>query len=240
VTALRVPCTELAEGPRDLPAEASRYVARVHRKTVGDTLVLVDGATELEADARIVALEDGRVHVLLGPPRPSRQVARRAIVLVQALAKGDKLDAIVRDATELGVTRIVPVETARTVVKLGARGHERVERWRRIAREAARQSLRGDEPVIDPPTELDAALALAADVKIVLAPTAAQPLGALLRRSGSLALLVGPEGGLDPDELARAAAHGWEGASFGPFVLRTETVAAAVLGAIAILGDEGR
>ena len=235
---LRVPVAALEAGERELGDEAARYVARVHRAAIGDAILLVDGAARREADARVIAIEGARVRVLAEAPRASTRVARREVVLLQAIGKGDKFDAIVRDATELGATRIVPVESARTIVKLGARAGERVERWRRVAREAARQSLRGDEPTIDPPTSLDDALALACDAKLALAPEAARGVGTALGGRGSIAILVGPEGGLDPRELERAAAAGWVIASLGPFVLRTETVAAAVLGAIAIAATE--
>ena len=241
VTALRVPVAALSSGEHTLDDEPSRYVARVHRSAEGDRLVLFDGAARLEADARIVAIEEGRVRVSVDAPRAASRVARREVTLVQAIGKGDKLDAIVRDATELGVTRIVPVETARTIVRLGAKGPERAERWRRIAREAARQCLRGDVPAVDDPCPLGRALAIDATLKLALAPggsAAATHLRAI-SETASIALLVGPEGGLTDDELAEAEQAGWARASLGAFVLRTETVAAAMLGAIAIL-DGGR
>lgn len=234
---LRVPVPGLAAGGRfALPREAARYVARVHRGRVGDKLLLFDAGKE--AAARLVALEGDDVIVEAEAPVGAAVVATREVVLVQAIGKGDKMDAVVRDATELGATRVVPVETQRGVVKLGARAGARVERWRAIAREAARQSGRADAPAIDEPCSLSRALAdVHADTRIALAPTGAARAADVLLGARSIALLVGPEGGLADDELAEAERAGWQAASLGPFVLRTETVAAAVLGAILILGE---
>ena len=145
----RAPIEGLATGERTLDAEAARYLARVLRLEAGDAFVAFDPKTAKEADARIVSIDHGIVTVAVGEVRSARVVAPREATVIQGLAKGEKCDAIVRDATELGATRIVFAETARSVVKLeGDRARERLLRWEKIAAEAARQSLRGDAPVI--------------------------------------------------------------------------------------------
>jgi 16S rRNA (uracil1498-N3)-methyltransferase len=122
----------------------------------------------------------------------------------------------------------------------GARGLAR-DRGERIAEQAARQCGRGDTTIVQGPCDWADALALAAscDVRFVLDPHASEPLGGHLplavANDASIALAIGPEGGLAESELALAADLGWISASMGPFVLRTETVAAAVLGAIRVL-----
>ena len=132
------------------------------------------------------------------------------------------------------------MESARTIVKLGERAGSRVARWRKIADEAARQCGRGDRLAVNDPTSLEDALDRSRDdLRLILSPRATERAGALLRSLGdeSVAVLVGPEGGFDDRELDRAVARGFYAVSLGSLVLRTETVAAAILGAIAILDD---
>lgn len=157
--------------------------------------------------------------------------------------QGDKCDAVVRDATELGATRIVVVQTERSVVRLdAARASDRRARWTRIAQEAARQCGRSDAPAIEPVAAWTEALARvepAAAARFCLWERAVAPLGPALvdalARGGPLAFACGPEGGLEAGEVERAAAAGWTIASLGRLTLRTETVAAAVLGAVVVL-----
>jgi 16S rRNA (uracil1498-N3)-methyltransferase len=135
-----------------------------------------------------------------------------------APTKGDRPERVTRTLTELGVDRIVPIRSARSVVRWeGPRGDRTVERLRRVAREAAAQCRRPWLPEVSPPTDLDA-LAVRTGVPICLA----QPGG----RAPSLdppGLTVGPEGGWDADELARYG----PGVGLGPTVLRAETAAVA-------------
>src|SRR5690606_38061840 len=87
--------------------------------------------------------------VKIGPLRPAEVVAGAGLVLVYALAKGDKVDDVVRDATELGTTRVIVTRTERAVVKMtGERAKDKLDRWRRIAEQAARQCGRADPPSI--------------------------------------------------------------------------------------------
>lgn len=227
---IRVPMSELAAGERDLDARQSRYVARVHRLARGDAFVAFDPERSLECDAEL--LSPGRVR--LGAVRPARAAAR-AIAWFQGLPKGDKADAIVRDATELGATRVVFVHTARVVARPPP---ARVERWTRIAREAARQCGRGDAPVV----ALEEGWARALDAaneatKICLDPGGASLRQTLDRAGPSLAFAAGPEGGLTHEELATAEARGFIRCRLGEFVLRAETAAAAALGAAALYAD---
>lgn len=233
-----------------LDEKASRYVARVHRVGVGQSLLLFDPAAAREAEATVLALGPRGVLCLVRDVRAASRPAR-AVTLLQGLGKGDKLDAIVRDATELGATRVLGVETARSVVRLAGshqrpreRGTERLARWRRIAAEAARQCGRGDAPEIGGPLSLAEALAAIEDehaLKLCLWERATDPIGPHLRTLGPhtpLIVLVGPEGGLEDGEAASAEAAGFVSVSLGPFILRTETVAAAVLGAALLLSKD--
>ncbi len=241
---VRAPIANLEAGERDLADAPSHYLARVLRLGAGSRFVAFDPAGATEADAEIVSVEGGRTRVRLSAPRPATVMATREIAWIHALSKGDKLDDIVRDATELGATRVVVAEATRSVVHLdAARAAARRARWNKIALEAARQSGRGDPPKISGPMPWSEALvAVPADAaRFCLHPGDGPPLAPYLllalEGGGPIAFAAGPEGGLTEDEVARAEAAGYVRVSLGPFVLRTETVAAAVLGACRILAS---
>jgi len=239
---VRAPIPNLDAGERDLGPAPSHYLGRVLRLAVGARFVAFDPAAAVEADAEILSMETGRTRVRLSAPRPAKVIATREIAWIHALSKGDKLDDIVRDATELGATHLVVADALRSVVHLdAARATARRERWAKIAREAARQCGRGDPPAISGPLPWAEALAAApqAAARFCLHTGEAPPLAAglldALAGGLPLAFAVGPEGGLTDDEVACAEQAGFARASLGPFVLRTETVPAAVLGACRIL-----
>ena len=238
----RAPVGDLAGNRRvTLDASTSRYLGRVLRLAEGDAFVAFDPRAAVEADARVVGSSRGALVVEIGDLRSANVTAPRRITLVQSLAKGEKCDAIVRDATELGATSIVFAATARTVVDLKpSRATERLARWERIALEAARQCLRGDVPTIATSTWADSMRANASDACFVLHPDARANSAAALRSAladpdRGLAFAVGPEGGLSSEELEIAEKEGWTAISLGPIVLRTETVAATLLGAARVL-----
>lgn len=239
---LRVPFSPLAEGEVVLDEASSRYVARVHRLDVGASLVLFDPETRTEADARVteVAANTARargVRCAVFGVRPATAVPTSHVTLVQGLGKGDKPEQVVRDATALGASRLVFAQSARSVVIAGERGNAKRRRWHAVAAQSARQSGRGDVPIIDGPMPLKEALGalLGVDCRLCLAPGGATTLGHALslRPSGaSLAVLIGPEGGFEDAELDSVREAGFSVVSFGGLVLRTETAAVAALGAI--------
>jgi 16S rRNA (uracil1498-N3)-methyltransferase len=236
---IRAPVPGLSQGERRLEGALAHYLVRVLRLRAGDAFVAFDPASAAEADATTVWADDDAITVRFGPLRPGAARTTRDVTWIQGLAKGDKVDAVVRDATELGATRIVVALTRRSVVKLDAsRAAERQARWARIAQEAARQCGRADTPRVEAPCAWSDALVLAAGApsRFVLWERATDPLGPALlgASSGALAFACGPEGGLEDREVDEARAAGWTIASLGPLALRTETVAAAVLGAVRI------
>lgn len=217
-----------------LDAALSRYLVRVHRLRRGDAFLAFDVDGGVEADARVVEADPRRARVEIGPLRSARVSAPLPVVLLWALGKGDKPEQVIRDATALGAKRLVLVDTERSVPRLGERADARRERWRLVAREAARQSGRGDVPEIEGPLELAAALAGSAR-GVVLDPGADRPLVELLAGwdgVSELSVLIGPEGGLDPDEIRAAEAAGLTPVRFGSLTLRTETAVVAVLGVL--------
>lgn len=224
---LRVPVTPLDAGRVTLDAETARYVTRVHRLEEGDAFVAFDPARAIEARATIVT-SGGRTVVELADVAPSTCLPPRAITLFQGIPKGGKIDDIVRDATELGVSRVVLVSCARSQGSAAPR----VDRLARVALEAARQCGRGDVPEIVHAAGFET-LRAARGTRLALVPEATRAFaGAVADDTSSVGIVVGPEGGLAPEEVASLEAWGFSLVRLGPFVMRTETAAAAALGAL--------
>lgn len=227
-------------GTQQLTGDVAHYVQHVHRLRDGDELVLFDPSARVEANACIMHSSTDGLVVDVGEPRAAVNVATREIRWIHALPKGDKADAIVQDATELGATTIEFVHSARSVVKLDRqRALARVARWEKIAQEAARQCGRGDALTIAPVSTWQAAVRGATGTKLCLYEGAIERLTPDAFGDGPLAFAVGPEGGLEPGEVDAARAAGFAPVSLGDFILRTETVCAAVLGAVRVASHQG-
>jgi 16S rRNA (uracil1498-N3)-methyltransferase len=218
-----------------LAGPEGRHAAAVRRLRVGEAVDLADGrgtraACTVAAVGRDVVELD--VHA-----RTTEQLATPRVVLVQALAKGDRGELAVELATEVGVDEVVPWRAARCVVRWdGERGAKALARWRSTAREAGKQSRRAWLPeVLEPATTAEVAERLAGAHGLVLHEAATAPLAtAALPRDGEVVLVVGPEGGVTDEELAAFAEAGAAVVRLGPSVLRTSTagaVAAAVVSA---------
>jgi len=234
----RVPVDGLAPGPRKLDEQAAHYIVHVHRLRVGDRFVAFDPSTRTEADGSVVEVTRRTLVCEIGPLRAATLLALTPVVLLQGVPKGEKLDQIVRDATELGATRIVPVLCARCAQAARRIERSRLARWDRIARQAARQCGRGDVPSVGEPASLAQALqAVGTDcLRLCLWERSTRPIRNVLEAQGraqAVAMLIGPEGGLDDAEVDLAVSSGFEAVSLGRFVLRTETASTAALGAIA-------
>ncbi len=165
----------------------------------------------------------------LGPRREAPPPA--AVVWVAfALAKGERLDWVIQKATELGAARLVPWRAERSVVRLeGARAHERVVRWRRIAAEAARQSGRSDVPDVALADGLAGALEVPPGfARLAFHPEAGVPFAeAVVRGAAGYLAVIGPEGGLSDREVRECEEAGCRLVALGPRVLRAETAAIA-------------
>lgn len=237
---IRAPIPDLAPGERSLAGATAHYLVRVLRLREKDAFVAFDPGAGDEADAVVVRTDGESMDVRFGPLRGGRALPARGLLWIQGFAKADKCDAIVRDATELGATRIVVATTSRSIVRLdGARAAARQTRWARIAQEAARQCGRSDAPAVDPLRPWNDAIAnVDAGALFCLWEHATEPLGPALfealAQGRTLAFACGPEGGLEDAEVDFARARGWRDVSLGPLVLRTETVAGAVLGAVRV------
>jgi len=220
-----------------LPEAAAYHVARVLRLRAGAPLVLFDGSG---ADFRgeIVAVEGDRVRVRVGERAAGLRESPLAITLVQAVSRGERMDWTLQKATELGVTCIQPVLSARSVVRLDERQAARkLRHWQAIVAGACEQCGRSVLPEVREPLDLSRFLAEAprGGQRLVLSPNGPASLAGLATTAARVELLIGPEGGLDDAELEAAARAGFAPVRLGPRVLRTETagiVALAVLQAL--------
>ncbi|MDR3685824.1 MAG: 16S rRNA (uracil(1498)-N(3))-methyltransferase [Coriobacteriia bacterium] len=227
------------------PADV-HHAVDVLRLRVGETIDVV------EPDGRVWRIsltEVGSEGVVGDVVREIPTLSLPRVTLFQGVAKGDKMDDIVRQAVEVGAEAIVPILTARSVVQLDERrSAQRAERWQRVALAAAKQSKRATVPLVSAPVPLrDALVELAAFDGAVVLWEECEGLGiaSAVKRCASsadarVALIVGPEGGLATEEVDALVALGATPATLGPTILRTETAAIVALAlAIGALGGLG-
>jgi 16S rRNA (uracil1498-N3)-methyltransferase len=232
---LYVPGDRLAGPHVTLTGPEHRHLSRVLRARAGETLTLFDGAGG-EVEAEVVRVERAETELRLGTRRVVAGPAV-AITLLSAVPRGPRMDFLVQKTAELGVARIVPVLTERSVARPDGDAGRRA-RWQKIAQEAARQCGRADVPAVDPPVSLEAALALPGLPPRRLALFEGEK-GRSLRTAlsgaaaGPTALLVGPEGGFAASELAAAVAAGFEPVGLGDRILRVETAAIVAVALVA-------
>jgi 16S rRNA (uracil1498-N3)-methyltransferase len=229
-----------------LDPDETRHLARVLRLGPGDLVVVADGRG-CDYTVRVESVADTATGTILGV-RPNRAESPLTLTLLQGIPKGDKMEAIVRAATELGVHRIWPAITARTVVRLEpSRWRDRARRWQRVAREATKQCGRARVPEIEAPQPLEAWLARVPAEGALRhcgwegpAPPLAAVVAGLPGPPAEVAVLVGPEGGLAREEVEAARRLGWRPVSLGPRILRTETAGLALLAILQFrFGDLG-
>lgn len=210
--------------------ELVNQMRNVLRFAPGDALLLGDGAMH-EATARVAVIAKDYVELEILETRENSREPEVDVALYASVLKGEHFEFVVEKATEVGVKRIVPVVSARTV-KLDIRK----ERLKKIIKEAAEQSGRGIVPELAPVTELEKALkdARYADSKILFDAKGYEFRPEVVQAS-SVAVFVGPEGGWEEDEVETARSAGFTIVSLGPLVLRAET-AAAVASYLAVRG----
>ncbi|MEZ5570539.1 MAG: 16S rRNA (uracil(1498)-N(3))-methyltransferase [Halioglobus sp.] len=214
-----------------LESEASRHLARVLRLGVGDSITVFDGYGG-EYPSEITAVDRHTVSVLTGSHLARECESNLQIHLGIALSRGERMDWVVQKSTELGVASLTPLFTERAGVKLsGERAQKKLQHWRQIAISACEQCGRNRPPMIYDLQTLEHWLATAeAERKFVLHHRADVVTNGEVPQS--VALLIGPEGGLSKTEIEAAEQAGYSSLLLGPRVMRTET---APLAAIAIL-----
>lgn len=214
-------------GRIELPRDLQRHILTVLRLKAGAPLQLFDGCGQF-ADALLA--DDGALIVESVAELPA---PRCRLSLIQALPKGDKLDLVLQKGTELGVNDFVVVATERSVGKLStAKRDKKIERWNKIVQEAARQCHQYHLPQCHVSDSFAAALERCnAQLKLILWEESGVALNAILpvTAPGSVAVIVGPEGGLSEDEVAAARQAGFLEVGLGRRILRTETAGLAIM-----------
>jgi 16S rRNA (uracil1498-N3)-methyltransferase len=227
------------EATATLVGPQAEHLARVLRAQPGLQADVVAGGHVFHAEVAAVAADEVRFNLIseldADPALP--------ITLVISIFKFDHMEWGIEKATELGVAAIAPVIARRTEKHLAQAAEKRVERWRRIAHEAAKQSRRSDVPLILEPTPLVQRVRAASEAtRIVLAEQersttlralVLEAVDAAQNQMPVLELAFGPEGGWAPEEEALFDANGWRAASLGPRILRAETAAIAALSVVA-------
>lgn len=227
------------EATATLTGTQAEHMSRVLRAQPGMEADVVAGGRVFHAE--LAAIENGEVRFNLIAELEAEPAL--PVTLVVAVYKFDHMEWAIEKATELGVAAIAPVIARRTEKHLAQAADKRVERWRRIAKEAAQQARRSDVPVIRDPVALATRVRAASSAtRIVLAEqersttlrfAVEDAAAAAGEETPTLEIAIGPEGGWAPEEEALFDANGWRAVSLGPRILRAETAAIVALAVIA-------
>lgn len=218
-----------------LPESAAAHLVRVLRAGLGDACTLFNGDGHDYA-ARIVAIGKRDTRVEVGTAHAVDNESPLRIVLVQALARGEKMDLILQKATELGVAGFIPVSSERSEVRLdGERIDKRLGHWRNVVGAACEQCGRATVPSLAAPMPIAEAMpALPPEsLRVLLDPQATRTAGQLsLQPVAQVVLAIGPEGGWSPRDRATLQEAGFDGMRLGPRILRTETAGLAAIASL--------
>jgi 16S rRNA (uracil1498-N3)-methyltransferase len=237
------PDLDASESTVTLTDDERHHLTHVLRLGRGARALVFDGrGAQVLAEVQAIGKTEVELRVL--EPAAAAPELPVAFTVAQAVLKGDKMDAVVRDATMMGVSTIQPVVSARTVVpakSIVREGASAAARWRRVAVASAKQCGRAVVPAIAAPKGLDAVLSAVDTCRLILvepsASSSEDPMGPPAEAPQSAVLLVGPEGGWTPDEVRAARERGWRSWSLGPMTLRAD---AAALVALSVLSHVWR
>jgi 16S rRNA (uracil1498-N3)-methyltransferase len=223
-----------------LSAAGAYHVARVLRMRPGAPLIVFDGSG-MDFPSEIVNVDGDQVSVRLTSQTPATGESPLRITLVQGISRGERMDWTLQKATELGVIGVAPVLTSRSVVRLDEKqAAKKHAHWRAIVIGACEQCGRSRIPTVGMPVQLrDHFANVRKDgMRLVLSPSAPASLAGIASLPSKVDLLIGPEGGLDDDEISAAQKAGFMPVRLGPRVLRTETAGVVALTVLqALWGD---
>lgn len=225
----------------ELPENAANHLAKVLRLGVGDACVLFNGDGH-DYPARLIAAGKRVVRVAIDQCITIDKESPLQLTLLQAIARGEKMDLILQKATELGVAALIPLNSQRSEVRLeSARAEKRLAHWRGVVVSACEQCGRARVPGVGMPRALPQVLTALAEggLRLLLDPDATATLSQLSPGpSEAVCLAVGPEGGWSLQDIEQLHAAGFKGVRLGPRVLRTETAGIAAISILqARLGD---
>lgn len=224
-----------AEKTFGLDGEIAHQLSRVLRLAPGALILLLDGTGREYLCELTYFHKNGQIEGRVIEERPALNEPRTHITLYQALLKGEKFDYVLQKSTEIGVSAFVPVLTERVI---GGSSPTKIERWRKIVREAAEQSRRGILPEVAEPMHFSKILPIMKTEGLALLAWEDEKtlsLRAALQSAAApekISLLIGPEGGFSLAEVEQARASGIQTVSLGPRILRAETagpIAAALI-----------
>lgn len=218
-----------------ITGEDVQHISKVLRLRNGDEITLCD-QKGMDYQVKIESISKESVITTIINSYKSKGEAIIQTVLYQGIPKSTKMDDIIQKCTELGINKVVPVVTSRTVVKLETEKDERkkVERWSKIAEEASKQSRRGVIPIISMPMSLSEALIDAQNSDIIIMPYELEQNTNIKKAiksqaAKSIAIFIGPEGGFDASEVTEATRNNVIPVTLGSRILRTETAGVAAL-----------
>ncbi len=220
----------------EITGEDALHISRSLRMKVGEPLSICD-ENHMQFDCVIDSVKNSEVTVHVLDYYPCRNEPPAFVTLYQSLTKGDKMEFIIQKAVELGISEIVPVLTARCVSRPDEKSmKKKLERWNKIARQAAMQSRRAFVPTVKPVISLEDAARQAGSSAIVCYELGGLPLGQLLEnRSEKISLFIGSEGGFEQSEIEIIKNNGGSAATLGNRILRAETAPIAAISVIMYL-----
>jgi 16S rRNA (uracil1498-N3)-methyltransferase len=219
----------------------AHHLTRVLRLGAGDRVAVFDGRGQ-EFEARIDRITGGTVALKLDAQVASAPERQVTLTLAQAVLKGSSMDDVVRDATTMGVSSIVPIVTEYTIAKRAASAHS-AERWWRVAVASAKQCRRARVPDVEKPVEFDEFVQRAREgTRLLLVEPSLRSVEPVTVRTlppnpGTATLMVGPEGGWADEEVRAAVSAGSVPLTLGPMTLRADAAAFAALAALSVVWD---
>lgn len=229
-----VPQPKIEKGMLRIEGNEVRHIRKVLRLKAGDRVVLFDGEAR-EYEGTIVEQGSSCVVIAIENILSSKSESPLEIALAQSLLKGERMDYLIQKATELGVTYIIPFQSSRTIPLLAeSRRLERHHRWKRIAIEASKQCGRGVVPKIDPLQDfLEVVRTSPRDsLRLILSEKEGARLKEILNKpeeKKKILFVIGPEGGLTPEEVESARREGFIPVNLGRRILRSETSSLCLL-----------